>query len=421
MTMTLGDGDGTGAESISFAHLRETLKDADLPALRESGLLDQSTIDHLMSYKRHYEPGDAEHYEDGSDAHYYYNTGYYTEIVEQNISKNLRRAVKNGNLSVVQHALGIMENNDPGMDFAEYERLRQLISEDGLLLLVSGGTGSGKTDTCLRLVEMLRSIYPDASFASNIKSLAENHDWITYVADDVHMLAWAASTPGRCYMLGDEWSSTAGGHGKQGHMVKKKMREPIRKARKRPYQMGLIVIGHRVTDIAPTLRNDELAYYLRKEGDSQHEKRRNMTLYDISGDDDLHNPIAEISGIKATTLEYSTNDTAQWDWAEGVEWDMDSHRIVDGRCDYEPTAANADSDLFEDTDERGSEEIDGSGKKTVSCWNIVSEDAWERCHTETPNDNHICDDCREKYGESHWSDHADNKTAEGNQGDDDDE
>ena len=62
MSMKLGDGDGTGTESISFAHLRETLKDADLPALRESGLLDHSTIDHLMSYKRHYNPGDAAHH-----------------------------------------------------------------------------------------------------------------------------------------------------------------------------------------------------------------------------------------------------------------------------------------------------------------------------------------------------------------------
>ena len=294
----------------SYSQLREQLKTAELPALREAGLLDPDTIRMLESFRQHYTPNSEPHYEKDDTAYWYYNTERYTEIVRRNLGENLSKAVKNEEWGIIKHANGLNTGGAEDSDIVDYEKFRELINETGLVLNISGSTKSGKTATTLRFLEFVYTIHnPNLRVSTHIKSLAENYDWIDFNQTDEDLKEWCKEYQGyEKYFVGDEAHDWGTGYSHQAQGVQKKMASFVRLAGKEPYNVKMLLICHRADGMHPALQNNELCYYARKEGDTLEEARRNVVFYDTLAGGDLTDEKFSLN-VRDTNLQYSIHDT----------------------------------------------------------------------------------------------------------------
>ncbi|WP_254838084.1 ATP-binding protein [Natronomonas marina] len=306
-----GSSDYSG---YSFSELREQLENAELPALREAGLLDEDTIRHLESFRQHYDPESRPHYETGEPAWFYYNTEYYVEVVRREVGRNLRRAVKNGNIAVVEHATGLAGGGGSAMDFVDYEHLGQLIERPSLLLLLFGDTGSGKTMTGVRLAELWK-LRVGGTILTNVRSLAEANDGVEYVEAYPDLLHYCVENPQeRKLLVADELSSLMSGYAADRAKVEELMRPLVRKMRKKPFRLSIIGIGHRPGDIHPTMRNGELAY------PSFKRDKKTMEVYEsLASDETGEDEICTVTGIDLPDYTVDTNDSGNWGWGTDDE------------------------------------------------------------------------------------------------------
>ena len=372
--------------------LRESLKTEKVPALRDAGLLTSQAIDYLSDYSESYQPNQARHYEDETKgAYFYYNSETYVDIVSREVSKQLSAAVKQGNSSVIAHAQGLGSKSKPTMDFVEYERLAQLIESPSQLLLLFGDTGSGKTFSAVRLAE-LWTMRVGGTILTNVQSLAEANDNVQYVDNYVELLTYCINNPKeRKLFLADELSSLMSGYSSDRSDVEKYMRPLVRKMRKEPFRMSIIGIGHRPTDIHPTLRNGELSIFGFKEGETKEKARKKLAIYEDLVADKPKNKLVDVSGIGLPSMTIDTNDNGNWGW--GTEADIlaaahdlksagygDMLKIISNLGDDEPNVPtdeeeNEENEKLEDEyrkiHENGASyreisELTGTPKSTVS-------------------------------------------------------
>lgn len=312
----------------SYARLREDLKNEELPALSQAGLLSEDTIDYLHRYKRHYEP------EDDSEPYYARNTEHWEEVVVPEVSKNLRKAVRNGNQSVVEHAIGLADSGQGAeMDFVDYEKHRSLLREPGLVELMYAGMGGGKTMTAARQAELWMMLYPNGKVLSNIRSWAEKHERVDYVRSFPELVRAAEEDPEQhVFYVGDEMGITGNAYG-GNEAMEQVMHEFTRLMRKEPLKLRMILISQRPKDIHPTLRNDQISVFAIKEGSSKKEKQKNMTVYNsLKGDDpDEDSEIGSLGGIGMPNVPPDTNDQARWDWGSREDWaELGYYELEDG-------------------------------------------------------------------------------------------
>lgn len=348
----------------SYAQLREKLISAELPALREAGLLDPDTIRYLESYRRNYDPNSELHYDDPDEtAYWYYNTERYTEIVRRNIGENLSKAVKNEEWGIIKHATGLSGDSGRSPDVVQYEKFRELFTETGLVLITSGSTKSGKTSSNGRFLQFGRTIHGDQFRAStHVKSLAENYDWIDFVQTDEELKRWCKYWQGyKKYFLGDEAHEWGTGYGHHRDGIEKKMSSFVRLAGKEPYRVNMLLICHRADGMHPALQNDELCYYARKEGDTQEEARRNIVFYDTLRNGDLQDEKFSMT-IKHTDLTYSPHDTTPF-IIETDEDEVDKVAYDDGTPAL-PPAPQENAPRIESEDDR-EKQIDRSKVEAV--------------------------------------------------------
>ena len=344
-----------------FAKAKETLENAELPTLRESGLLDPDVIRLLESFKENYEPNSEPHYNKEGTAYWYYNTERYVRIVRRNVGENLSKAIKNGNKAMVSHAIGLEKEGSAEMDFLDYERLADLIEKESLLLLLFGDTGSGKTFTAVRLAE-LWNYRVGGTILTNVKSLAEGTEQIEYTPSYVEVLRYCVQNPReRKLLLADELSSLMSGYKDDKEEVERYMRPLMRKQRKEPFKLSTFGIGHRIGDIHPTMRNGELSYFGIKNSEKE------MTIYHT---EDLKQEYASVGGIGLPNWNVDTNDDGTWDWGSEQEILDVAYDIKDaGYGDILRLIENLEDDEDEDEDEDDWQQCVASTNKGERCPN----------------------------------------------------
>jgi hypothetical protein len=263
----------------------------------------------LESFRQHYEAESRPHFEKDEAAYYYWNTEYYVEVVRREIGENLRKAVRNGNIAVVEHASGLDGDDGMEIDFVEYERLGQLIERPSLLLFIFGDTGSGKSFTSVSLAELWK-LRVDGHILTNIRSFAEANDGVVYIDSYPDLIRYAVEHPTvRKLFVADELSSLMSGYAADRHKVEQLMRPLIRKQRKEPFKMSTIGVGHRPGDIHPTLLNGELAY------PSWKTDLYTLEVYEsMDGTESGEDEIATLSGIKEPGMKVDTEDNGNWSW-----------------------------------------------------------------------------------------------------------
>ncbi|TMT85824.1 hypothetical protein E2L06_04140 [Haloterrigena sp. H1] len=308
-------------DSLDIKQLRNALQNEELPALRDAGLLSGGTIDYLETYRENYTPHQAPHHETGEPAYWYYNSKQYVTIVRREVGETLSKAVQDGNLPIIQHALGLAATSDSGMDFLDYEILADLIEEPSLMLLLFGDTGSGKTYTAVRLSE-LWEFRVGGTILTNVESLAEANDGVVYVHEYPDIIHYCLEHPNeRKLLIADELSSLMSGYPADRHYVETYMRPLVRKMRKEPFRLSIIGIGHRPGDIHPTMNNPELAYFGFKKGDTKEQAQKHMVVYERLTNEEgkKEDKKCDVQGIGLPNMTLDTNDNGNWDWGTEEE------------------------------------------------------------------------------------------------------
>ncbi|MFC7046564.1 hypothetical protein ACFQH6_15140 [Halobacteriaceae archaeon GCM10025711] len=219
------------------AELREALSRGDLPALAEAGLLEQTDLEYLLSFKR--SVANAE------------DTDRYQELLMQAVSKKLNKAVEHGNLSVMSHANGISKKR---IDATGYTRLVKAIKPAAHQVLFKGPKGSGKSTKAIDLTKELHAEFNgDLKVMTNIKGPDEHED--VRFGEAMSEFLEFANESGEKVIVADEMSTVAN-HWISGPDVQQQFGRAINALRKGSGgSTRLFIIGHEHdTDIHPILR-----------------------------------------------------------------------------------------------------------------------------------------------------------------------
>ena len=288
-------------QGYSLAELREQLKDAKLPALREAGLLTPSTVSFLESYCQHYEPGTEPHYEEESMADEPNHTDRYVNIVRRDLGVNLSKAVKNGNYALIQHAIGMMEQDsvDAGqLEWVEFvDKILKPDDRNHMMNLAitsppppEGPTGVGKSYTGYSIIETSQYI-ADITYASN-----NSTDPFKTLVSWTQLVHWLKNTPGQKLFMWDEAAQVLM---YDDQVSGRELALLIRLLRK--FNCHLILIGHTGMGIPKDTRR--MLSFIQKQDQKSAiygvglEEQRNGWM-------EITEELERIENIPATTIEY---------------------------------------------------------------------------------------------------------------------
>ena len=292
--------------NYSFAELREQLINEEIETLREAGLLDPDTIAHLESFREHYKPNSRQHYDKQAKAEEYYNTEYYVERVRRQVGENLSKAVKTGNLAVVEHATGLADGNTVNVaDWREYERVKDLWRQNPRVtdltnaifqcILLSSQippTGRGKTATMYWLTEVAQTVYPDINILSNnpndpFETTPESWDGVEY---------WIRNTAGWKLLLIDEAAQFLQYDDQKSGKSVSKMLKLLRHN-----DCHLMMVGHTGRDIPADIRRQVFV------ADKTSKTTADLGYGVEQGSDDrmqVADTVMQLNGIPMTSVDY---------------------------------------------------------------------------------------------------------------------
>jgi len=359
--MAMSDQNDFGGYNV--AKLKGKLENEELPALREAGLIPPDKIDYLESYKESYEPYQAEHYNDSDkEAYYYFNSKKYVRLVRRYVGKTLSKAVENGNWSIIQHAVGLAEDEREDMDFVEYKRFEQQCELDGMMFNILGPRGGGKSNFFYRWIEFLLEKYDDAVFAVNEPSVAELHERLTHVTTDKEVILWALNHQGmEKWVFLDEMTSKFSARNTSFYDAEV-AHELGTKFRKKPLNLNWVNVYHEPDDPPPTWREGDSAVFIRKEGNTRLQTQKTAVFYGSCNSGKLENPMFELYGIKENELGYDTDVNPDWDWE--LEEDEFEDMINNPHKYVKEEEDGPEEEYFEDDYEFGENE-DESDIRTV--------------------------------------------------------
>jgi hypothetical protein len=182
---------------------------------------------------------------------------------------------------------------------------------------VHGGTEKPTQITHIDLASNIRS----SEQATHINNFGEVKRWFKENTKHVDgtEVAREDTTP-KLYIL-DEASSSAGGSGRQGHEVRKKMAPLVYAVRKS--NGALIVIGHDGKDVAPVFRALGTIFKAHKDDQTK------LTIAEDVKDREVRDVVAEVKGVPDTDLSYNDGEQPTFSWhdrphsgGESESWDV---------------------------------------------------------------------------------------------------
>jgi predicted transcriptional regulator len=297
---------------LTVQRLKKRLMSADSNALQESGLIDEDTIDYLISFDRAYEPGSREHYKTGEPAVLPQNTQEWRDIVKPVISKQISKAMRNGNMRILELVAG-EDDDDRDVPFQEALTLEEQVHGDDFKIFVfTGGQGGGKSYFAyvlakykVRLCE--RDDIPVRAVTNSLSAVEMNED-LEFVGSPEELLDYRMENPGQIVFVFDEASSfldsKAGGNAAQMAKFVKFLRR-LRKMRIMP-----IIVSHRAMDIGPDIRKLDSSMFVHKPDDDT------AVFYDDEQGGELKDKKFEISGYTTDErYDYESEDLfISWAW-----------------------------------------------------------------------------------------------------------
>jgi flagellar motor protein MotB len=314
-------------QAWSAAKLNEKLENSsakDLKTLKESGMLPSDVVRYLSVIERHYDPD----YGDNDDPYYAWETETYQDIVKLHASQRLSTAIQNGNKSIINHFLGVVDTNTSLAHIQVYERFRRWVTREASVTYLAANMGYGKTDFALLMAEIWESSLEGSTkngnpvrleVASNVKSCTQAKT-ITSQPDLAEWMQDGGDDDEEVYKLFifDEASSHASGYSKDASKVQQQLSSMIKLMRKNGG--NIIIIGHTGKDVHPDVRR--LSDFVQKES-----KKEAVIFEDVregKGSDKKF----ELSEIPPTSWKFDTNEESTWEWASGAAGGKDMTQIA---------------------------------------------------------------------------------------------
>jgi hypothetical protein len=265
--------------------LSKTDQKTQLEVFEEAGILDTEQAEFLQGIQRY-----------NADAGENKN---YRRILKKNSSTNLRKAIKNSNLTLLSHFTGIQDNSVNMSQVEKYERLRNWIDRTAGITYIAGHMGTGKTDFAILLSQVWKQINSEGEVASNISS----HRASKTITSQADLLEWIQEDGEKLFVF-DEASSHASGYIKDKMKVEKYFSSLVKFIRKN--QGKLIIIGHTGKDIHPDIRR--LSNYIQKES------KKEAKVYESVENGEGETQKFKLENIPACSEEFDTREESSWKW-----------------------------------------------------------------------------------------------------------
>lgn len=297
---------------LTVNRLKERLVSADLNALEESGLVDDDTIDYLISFEQAYEPGSRDHWQTGEPAVYPQNTEKWRRVVRPVVSKNISKALRSGNMRLLEYAAGA-DDDDRDVPFQEALTLEELIHGDDFKIFVfTGEQGGGKSYFAYVLgkykARLCKRDGIPVRVVTNSLSAVELNEELEFVGSPQDLMDYRMENPGQIVFIFDEASSffdsKASGHAAQMAKFVPFLRR-MRKMRILP-----IIVSHRAMDIGTDVRKLESVVFIDKPDEDT------AVFYDDEKNGELKDKKFEISGYTTDErYDYKSEDLfISWKW-----------------------------------------------------------------------------------------------------------
>lgn len=306
----------TSAELRSF--IEGNLAGDNTDVYPHAALVSEPDVLDLMNFMESAYAGEHE------EMPYYFKNTEMGEILRKaSATRTTTKAVREGNISQMKYISGKQSYTNDVSSIHTLINLRDKLGKDAYIQYLFGHMGNGKTDFAILQAE-LAHIEHNADIGTNIKSLAEEREHVTYIPQYGDLLRWLADGKNvdsideiaeldidvdEKLFIFDEASSHASGYSDDAYETQKKLGTLVKKIRK--VGGNLIIIGHTGKDVHPDIRritNDCVSKSRLKKAEYYH-------AVNEQGNGSGHKET--ISGIPQTNWnEYDTNEITNWDWSE---------------------------------------------------------------------------------------------------------
>jgi len=238
-----------------------------------------------------------------------------------------REALEHGDMATLKHLTGDQNQRADISGIRAIGELDAMLTHPAPVIVVLGEMGMGKTDFSGLLGQRKVALNDGKTLvASNIKTLRETDEWTDqqgqqrsgWISDFPSFKEWMEQDGDPVHnpqtnkiFIGDEFSVSAGGVGKQGYQTQTKLAKAIYLCRK--YGVMLIIIAHGPRSVHPLAWR--VGTIVKKTS------KKSATIAERVKQDRIVGEIAEIDGIPPTDWRFDTADTAPWSWSRSADSD----------------------------------------------------------------------------------------------------
>ena len=286
-------------EAYAAANLRERLKDIDLSdsaeAFAHAGLVQDERRQAVLNLLAMASDGDIQ------------DTQAYRDLVQPAGTETITDAVKQGNVSQMQYAVGLVDHSQDGQDAKA--RVARMLSREGCIGLVLGPPGAGKTAFALDVGRVWKALV-NGTVISNV---TEWDGTDIAVETDREMLEAMQDVRGQVLAIIDEGAQALTSRGEDQSRTNEFVKR-LKMVRKKgdgdryAKQGSVLNIGHTQRDTAAEIRR--LATFA-AEKPSRDDPGR-MVLYESEGGRDTLDRAAEYEGITDTPEDYDEHEASQF-------------------------------------------------------------------------------------------------------------
>ena len=255
------------------------------------------------------------------------NSEQYDSLQRHHATEGFSKSMGMGDAAGIRHYVGSQEPKPDVSGMKAIGKIDELITGPAPVIVILGKMGDGKSDFAGLLGQRWTDhVADDRLVGSNIRSLEEKSEWVDdgdrarsgWLRSYGELMEWVKQDGDPLenrqrpkLFIGDEFSSSASGRGKQGYETATKMAPLVYKIRK--YGGALIYIAHGPKSIHPMLWR--VGTIIQKTG------RKTATVGQSIKGDKLADIEFSIEGIPPTDWTMATEEASDWSWSAGPEED----------------------------------------------------------------------------------------------------